>query len=219
MSLYYWDPFRSSRVYNRGFGLDPDDLLALTVPFQRNLYLNPWQAPIRDVSPIVSDKDKFQVSVDVQHFKPDEISVKTSGNTVVIEGKHEEKPDEHGFIFRHFVRKYDVPNDHDLNQVQSTLSSDGVLTITAPKKAIGGQGVTSIPITQTGQPSKPMESKREEVSQPAVYKNVENVPEQKKQEVVPSQPPPVQGERIIPIAQEPNTPVEISPSEPQQQPQ
>lgn len=75
-----------------------------------------------------------QVILDVQQFSPDEITVKTVDNHVVVEAKHEEKQDEHGYISRHFVRKYVLPPSHDLVNITSTLSSDGVLTITAPKK-------------------------------------------------------------------------------------
>lgn len=75
-----------------------------------------------------------QVILDVQQFSPDEITVKTVDNDVIVEAKHEEKQDEHGYISRHFVRRYVLPPSHDLVNVTSTLSSDGVLTITAPKK-------------------------------------------------------------------------------------
>lgn len=34
-------------------------------------------------------KDGFQACVDVHHFQPSEITVKTLDNTVIIEGKHE----------------------------------------------------------------------------------------------------------------------------------
>jgi HSP20 family molecular chaperone IbpA len=77
-------------------------------------------------------KDGFQVCVDVHQFAPNEISVKTLDNSVVIEGKHEEKQDDHGFVSRHFVRRYVLPKDYDVQQVVSTLSSDGVLTVKAP---------------------------------------------------------------------------------------
>ncbi|KAJ8924303.1 hypothetical protein NQ315_007096 [Exocentrus adspersus] len=110
---------------------------------------------------VSSDKDKFQANFDVQQFKPEEISVKVTGdNTVTIEGKHEEKEDEHGYISRHFVRRYTLPENCDIKQVQSKLSSDGVLTITAPKipegKAIEDR---EIPIIRTGQPLKHFEKK------------------------------------------------------------
>lgn len=81
-------------------------------------------------------KDGFQVSLDVQHFKPNEITVKTvDNNTVVVEGKHEEKEDEHGHIYRHFVRRYTLPKEFDVKDITSTLSSDGVLTVKAPPQA------------------------------------------------------------------------------------
>lgn len=62
------------------------------------------------------------------------MTVKVVGNNVTVEAKHEEKQDEHGYISRHFVRRYVLPASHDGSQVTSSLSSDGVLTITAPKK-------------------------------------------------------------------------------------
>ncbi|KAG5898656.1 hypothetical protein JTB14_005415 [Gonioctena quinquepunctata] len=97
------------------------------------------------------DKDKFQVILDVQQFAPTEIVVKTSGNSLIVEGKHEEKQDEHGFISRHFVRRYLLPESHDVENVVSSLSSDGILTVSAPKKGekpVGGERV--VPITKTG---------------------------------------------------------------------
>lgn len=60
--------------------------------------------------------------------------MKTAGNNVTIEAKHEERQDEHGFVSRHFVRRYALPPSHDVFNITSSLSSDGVLTITAPKK-------------------------------------------------------------------------------------
>ncbi|KAJ8963110.1 hypothetical protein NQ318_018575 [Aromia moschata] len=51
----------------------------------------------------------LQVILDVQQFAPNEIVVKTNGNSIIVEGKHEEKQDEHGFISRHFVRRYVLP--------------------------------------------------------------------------------------------------------------
>ncbi|CAD7004586.1 heat shock protein 27 [Ceratitis capitata] len=77
-------------------------------------------------------KDGFQVCVDVSQFKPNELTVKTVDKTVVVEGKHEEREDEHGMIQRHFIRKYTLPKDYDPKDVVSTISSDGVLTVKAP---------------------------------------------------------------------------------------
>ena len=92
--------------------------------------------------------------MDVQQFSPNEITVKTvDNNTIVVEGKHEEKKDEHGFVSRQFVRRYVLPEGHDLGNVQSTLSSDGLLTITAPKLALPAPGEKIIPIQHSPAPA------------------------------------------------------------------
>lgn len=72
--------------------------------------------------------------MDVQQFKPEEINVKTAGDYITVEAKHEERSDEHGFVSRQFTRRYLVPQDVNKDAITSTLSSDGVLTIHAPKK-------------------------------------------------------------------------------------
>ncbi|KOC59811.1 High affinity cAMP-specific and IBMX-insensitive 3',5'-cyclic phosphodiesterase 8B [Habropoda laboriosa] len=99
-----------------------------------------------------------KVILDVQQFSPEEITVKTVGNNVIVEAKHEEKQDEHGFVSRHFIRRYQLPSSHDTINVTSSLSSDGVLTITAPKKGETPAGTERIvEIVKTGEPaSKPI---------------------------------------------------------------
>jgi HSP20 family molecular chaperone IbpA len=78
------------------------------------------------------------VNLDVQQFKPEEIAVKTvdseGSSCIVVEGKHEEKQDEHGFVTRHFVRRYMLPADADGEKIQCKLSSDGILDVSVPKK-------------------------------------------------------------------------------------
>lgn len=50
---------------------------------------------------ITEDKDHFQANIDVQQFRPDEISVKLiDDHTVKVEAKHEEQQDDHGFVSR-----------------------------------------------------------------------------------------------------------------------
>lgn len=102
-------------------------------------------------SKITADDEKFQVNVDVQHFAPEEIKVKVINGQVIVEGKHEEKRDQHGFISRQFVRKYALPKGCLPDTVQSKLSSDGVLTVVAPKVLpMPSTGEKIIPIVKTG---------------------------------------------------------------------
>ncbi|CAH0552159.1 unnamed protein product [Brassicogethes aeneus] len=143
-----------------GHGLRRDDLLNSIESMRGSSYLRPYNRPWRTStalqrndsgSTIQQDKEKFQVILDVQQFTPEEIVVKTSGNSITVEGKHEEKQDEHGFISRHFVRRYILPADHDINQITSSLSSDGILTVNAPKKSLTPPNTERVvPISQTG---------------------------------------------------------------------
>lgn len=101
------------------------------------------------VSPI--GKDGFQVCMDVGQFKPSELNVKVVDNSIVVEGKHEEREDQHGYIQRHFVRRYVLPQGYDADKVVSTLSSDGVLTVGVPKPQLQEKGnERTIQIQQTG---------------------------------------------------------------------
>lgn len=83
---------------------------------------------------ITTDKDKYQVCLDVKQFSPEEITVKTVGRQVIVEGKHEKKDTDNGFISRRFVRKYLLPEQYKVEEVSSNLSSDGVLSILAPRE-------------------------------------------------------------------------------------
>lgn len=162
MSLipYYFDyPIsRPRRLLDQHFGLalTPDDLLTSVVsPVLSREYYRPWRhlaAAARDLgSSIKIDKDKFQINLDVQHFSPEEISVKTADGYIIVEGKHEEKKDEHGYVSRQFVRRYALPEGTSPDAVESRLSSDGVLSITAPRKpAPEVEGTRAVPIQQTG---------------------------------------------------------------------
>ncbi|XP_069828795.1 heat shock protein beta-1 [Dendropsophus ebraccatus] len=100
------------------------------------------------ISEIQHTPDHWKISLDVNHFSPEELVVKTKDGIVEITGKHEEKQDEHGFISRCFTRKYTLPPGADISTVISSLSPDGILTVEAPlpKPAIQSAEIT-IPVT------------------------------------------------------------------------
>lgn len=131
--------YRTSRLLDQHFGsgLKRDDLFSSvsTRPsvFSRTGYVRPWVnsnlARQDSGSTVNVDKEKYTVILDVAQFTPEEITVKTANGAIVVEGKHEEKQDEHGYVSRHFTRRYTLPQGHNAEDVVSTLSSDGVLTI------------------------------------------------------------------------------------------
>ncbi|CAG0922538.1 unnamed protein product [Notodromas monacha] len=104
------------------------------------------------VSNVSNDRSKFQIMLDVQQFCPNEISVKTVDNYIVIEGKHEEKEDDHGYVARHFVRRYLLPKGVRPESVTSTISCDGVLTVAAPKESSGSCEIRQVAVTPVNKP-------------------------------------------------------------------
>jgi HSP20 family molecular chaperone IbpA len=88
-------------------------------------------------------KPQYQVILDIQHFRPDEITAtgrfslneKSEPSTIIIQGKHEGKvdPAHNGIVSRHFTRKYKVPSNVQLDQIQCNMSSDGILQIVLPE--------------------------------------------------------------------------------------
>lgn len=93
----------------------------------------------------------FQVCLDCRHFTPAEISVRTENNFIVVEANHEERKDSSGYISRRFTRRYELPEGYKANDVVSSLSSDGLLSIRCPKTETAAEGkVRHIQIQQTG---------------------------------------------------------------------
>ncbi|EAT34416.1 AAEL013347-PA [Aedes aegypti] len=168
----FWDdgwwngPLRTSRLWDQNFGsgISGDDLFrnmscCQPAELRRMGFRKPWLCDLNQqfARTTIDEREKFLINLDVQQFGPNEITVTTVDNTVVVEGKHEEKQDEHGFISRHFVRRYVLPDEHDPKDVYSRLSSDGVLTVIAPKKAVPAPPPANeriVPITKAEEASK-----------------------------------------------------------------
>lgn len=149
-----------------GLGLSPSDFNSdRIVPRMGDFnfltgYRRPWAIARKAVHDMAENKknlhigrDGFLACVDVHHFQPSEISVKTVDNTVVVECQHEERDYGNGTTQRHFVRKYILPDDFDMSAVHSALTSDGVLTLKAPPPHAAAKGERYVPITHTNAPA------------------------------------------------------------------
>ncbi|NXS39007.1 CRYAB protein, partial [Balaeniceps rex] len=147
-----------SRIFDQIFGehLQESELLPASPSLSPFLMRSPilrmpsWLET--GLSEMRLEKDKFSVNLDVKHFSPEELKVKVLGDMIEIHGKHEERQDEHGFIAREFNRKYRIPEDVDPLTITSSLSLDGVLTVSAPRKQSDVPERT-IPITREEKPA------------------------------------------------------------------
>lgn len=158
---FLWDFDLSPRRRRNdfGFGITPEDLWNARDPFDfffpevnrfTGYQKSPWASGIEKNATI--NKDGLQLCFDVRHFAPNEISVKIVDNTILVEGKHEERSDGEGYASRHFTRRYELPEGYSIKDVVSTLSSDGILTVKAPVKeaTIDESKVHHVQIQQTG---------------------------------------------------------------------
>ncbi|CAN8002934.1 unnamed protein product [Ixodes hexagonus] len=145
----WWDAWEyPSRIFDQKFGVDlrDEDLFDREPFFRRRLAA---ASPRRTqqtaavggstgISEVVNDDSKFEVRLDVSHFKPSEITVKLVGtDSVVVHGRHDERQDEHGYVSREFTRRYMLPPDVNVDDVVSEFlaEADGVLVVRAAKKS------------------------------------------------------------------------------------
>merc|ERR1711899_462558 len=114
------------------------------------------------------DENKFQVEFDVKDYKPEELSIKTEGTTLVVLAKHEEKSGGSSYVTKQFEQRFTLPSGVKAESISSSLSKDGKLIVTAPrtvdqqKTAIGEIKWKSRDGFETESPSNAKSSKPEE---------------------------------------------------------
>ncbi|XP_017273510.1 alpha-crystallin A chain-like [Kryptolebias marmoratus] len=113
-------------------------------PRIRPSFLHWFNWPDNGHSEMHIEKDRYVIFLDVKHFSPDELSVNVSDDFITVHAKHEDRQDDHGFVSREFLRKYRLPSGVSAADVTSNLSSDGMLTITAPRSSPGQERVIPI---------------------------------------------------------------------------
>lgn len=153
MSLQLWknlddyldDPWRHDRsllpYWRRGYQWRDDFGLDL---YRRELRTVPWKFrefewQVRDLETRLHGeftptygRNGFHVYMDTAPYSPDEITVRTTNNSVTIEGKHEEFRFGRSYVSREFTRRYALPLRCNVTKITSELSSDGFLTVKIP---------------------------------------------------------------------------------------
>jgi len=101
---------------------------------QYDPYLENIKSPlIRDDS----DGKTLRLRFDVAQYRPEEVTVKTVDNRLLVYAKHEEKSPNRS-VFREYNQEFMLPHGTNPEYITSTLSVDGVLTVEAPLPAIEG---------------------------------------------------------------------------------
>jgi HSP20 family molecular chaperone IbpA len=98
-------------------------------------------------SPLIQqdgNEKSLKLRFDVSQYAPEEIVVKTVDNKLLVHAKHEEKTESKS-VYREYNREFLLPKGTNPEQIKSSLSKDGVLTVEAPLPAITS-GEKLIPI-------------------------------------------------------------------------
>ncbi|XP_075235055.1 protein lethal(2)essential for life isoform X2 [Lycorma delicatula] len=97
---------------------------------------NTWLDNIN--SPLIQedgDNKMLKLRFDVSQYQPEEIIVKTVDNKLLVHAKHEEKSDSKS-VYREYNREFLLPKGTNPENIKSSLSKDGVLTVEAPLPAL-----------------------------------------------------------------------------------
>src|SRR3569832_2056957 len=99
-------------------------------------------------SPLIreeSDGKTLRLRFDVSQYKPEEVTVKTVDNRLLVHAKHEEKVPQRT-VYREYNQEFMLPQNTNPELITSTLSVDGVLTVESPLPVLVG-GLQRYPIS------------------------------------------------------------------------
>ncbi|KHJ49289.1 Hsp20/alpha crystallin family protein [Trichuris suis] len=156
--LQRWDPFaEASRMMQHMDGM-------FRMLMEPHGFMNNRGFEIMNSVPTTMESNgNFRVALDVRDYRPEEIKVTTLQDRVIIEGRQEASRGDHGgFFARQFTRSYMFPRGVMPQDVTSSLSADGMLTIEAR-----GQGTIE---DATSQPNRRRRNARDLVlSEPTIF--------------------------------------------------
>mgnify|MGYP005984777951 FL=1 len=99
------------------------------------------------------DDDKFEAVVDVEQYQSGDINVEVMDSTIIIQARQIDKQGDHQLVSSQFIKKFILSKGYyDMNNVESTLYSDGVLIVTVPRNRTVDECCRKIPIVQAGKP-------------------------------------------------------------------
>jgi len=82
---------------------------------------------------VSASNDKFQVQLELPGFAPEDFSLKTKDDIVIVEAVHDVKTEDGSSDTRRFTREFKMPGGVVREQLSSTYSGKGILTVSAPR--------------------------------------------------------------------------------------
>merc|ERR1711971_1255240 len=138
----FWN--RPSLISNREtFDESSEPLQYKTRKSDHSNMLSSSEASLSPKAKVSYDDGEFAVEIPLRDYKPEELSVKTEGNVLVILAKHETQTETGAsFVSKQFEQRFSLPSGVKPESIVSSLSKDGHLKVTAPRTtsatSIGG---------------------------------------------------------------------------------
>jgi len=89
---------------------------------------------------VSASNDKFQIQLELPGFSPEDFSLKTKGDLIVVEAVHETKSDDGSSQTRSFSKEFKMPGGVVSEQLSSTYNGQGILTVSAPRVISAPEG-------------------------------------------------------------------------------
>merc|ERR1712183_277884 len=82
---------------------------------------------------VSASNDKFQIQLELPGFAPEDFSLKTKDDIIIVEAVHEAKNEDGSSNSRKFTKEFKMPAGVVTEQLASTYSGAGILTVSAPR--------------------------------------------------------------------------------------
>jgi len=89
---------------------------------------------------VSASNEKFMIQLELPGFSPEDFSLKTKDDVIIIEAKHNAKTDDGSTDTRHFTKEFKMPSGVATDKLGSTYSGAGILTISAPRSIAAPEG-------------------------------------------------------------------------------
>jgi len=89
---------------------------------------------------VTASNDKFQIQLELPGFSPEDFCLKTKEDIIIVEAVHEAKDQDGSTDSRKFSREFKMPSGVQRDQIASTYSGAGILTVSAPRVITAPEG-------------------------------------------------------------------------------
>ena len=89
---------------------------------------------------VSASNDKFMIQLELPGFSPEDFSLKTKDDIIIIEAVHNTKTEDGSSSDRTFTKEFKMPSGVVTEKLSSTYSGAGILTISAPRVISAPEG-------------------------------------------------------------------------------